>query len=472
MAGITGIGSGMDIDAMVGALVSAEKAPKEAQLNRLETATTTKISALGTLRTALSSFQTALKDLNDIKLFENRSAKSSNTDLLTATASKTAQSGTYSVKIEQLATGSKTATAALPSNFTTGAAGTLMVKAGDKGESISVEIGEGASLSQVKDALNVALKDSGVTASLLADPETGDTRLVMSSSNTGAGKDVSISASAAGLEALTINTANTIVDSDGNVSSASGVLEAAQNARFSIDGLTMESATNKIEKAIPDVTLDLVAADKDKSITVTVAQDQEGVTANIKKFVDAYNNLIKTTNSLTKVTKVGEDGTPLTGGLVGDSSVRSILSGIQNELISAGGSDGVRLLSDLGITTQKDGTLGIDDKKLKTALENNFDAVGSFFTGDTGLMSRLNNRVDGFNQTGGILAQRVSGLEATTADIKAQREKLELRIESMTARLYSQFNAMDTMVAQLSNTSSWLESTLSSLPGVVKKSSK
>ncbi|WP_313309677.1 flagellar filament capping protein FliD [Stutzerimonas nitrititolerans] len=464
MAGITGIGSGMDIDAMVGALVAAEKAPKEAQLNRLETATTTKISALGTLRTALSSFQTALKDLNDIKLFENRSAKSSNTDLLTATASKTAQSGTYSVKVEQLATGSKTATKALEGGFTTSAAGTLTVKVGS-GEDINVEIEEGASLTQVKDALNAALKDSGVSANLLTDPSTGKTRLVMSSSNTGEGKDVSITASA-GLEAFTIDTANKATAEEG------GWLEQAQNAKFTIDGLALESATNKVEGAIPDVTLDLVAADKDKSITVTVAQDQEGVTANIKKFVDAYNNLIKTTNSLTKVTKVGEDGTPLTGGLVGDSSVRSILSGIQNELISAGGSDGVRLLSDLGITTQKDGTLGIDDKKLKTALENNFDAVGSFFTGDTGLMSRLNNRVDGFNQTGGILAQRVSGLETTTADIKAQREKLALRIESMTARLYSQFNAMDTMVAQLSNTSSWLETTLSSLPGVVKKSAK
>ncbi|MCF6783150.1 flagellar filament capping protein FliD [Stutzerimonas stutzeri] len=471
MAGITGIGSGMDIDGIVGALVAAEKAPKEAQLNRLETATTTKISALGTLRTALSSFQTALKDLNNIKLFENRSAKSSNTDLLTATASKTAQSGTYSVKVEQLATGSKTATKALEGDFTTSAAGTLTVKVGS-GEGINVEIEEGASLTQVKDALNAAVKDSGVSANLLADPETGDTRLVMSSSNTGAGKDVSISASVADLEALNINTANTIVDSDGNVANISGVLERAQNAKFTIDGLALQSATNKVEGAIPDVTLDLVAADKDKSITVTVAQDQEGVTANIKKFVDAYNNLIKTTNSLTKVTKVGEDGTPLAGGLVGDSSVRSILSGIQNELVSAGGSDGVRLLSDLGITTQKDGTLGIDDKKLKTALENNFDAVGNFFTGETGLMKRLDSRVDGFNQTGGILAQRVSGLETTTADIKAQREKLALRIESMTARLYSQFNAMDTMVAQLTNTSSWLESTLSSLPGVVKKSSK
>jgi len=286
---------------------------------------------------------------------------------------------------------------------------------------------------------------------------------VMSSSTTGAGKDVSITGSA-GLEDLAISTAADAT------AEAGGVLERAQNAKFSIDGLKLESPTNQVENAIPDVTLNLVAADKEKSIKVTVAQDQDGVSANVRKFVDAYNNLIKTTNSLTRVTKVGEDGKPLTGGLVGDSSVRSILSGIQNELISASGGGGVRVLSDLGITTQKDGTLVIDDKKLTSALDKNFDAVGKFFTGDTGLMKRLDNRVDGFSQAGGILAQRVSGLEITNAGIKDQREKLALRIESISARLYSQFNAMDTMVAQLSSTSSWLESTLSSLPGVVKKS--
>src|SRR5690606_19805552 len=259
MAGITGIGSGMDIDAMVGALVAAVTATKEAQPNRLECATNTKICALGTLCTALSSFQTALKGLNDIKLFENRSAKSSNTDLLTATASKTAQSGTYSVKVEQLATGSKTATKALEGEFTTTAAGTLTVKVGS-GEDINVEIEEGASLTQVKDALNAALKDSGVSANLLTDPSTGKTRLVMSSSNTGEGKDVSITASGE-LEAFTINTANKATAEEG------GWLEQAQNAKFTIDGLALESATNKVEGAIPDVTLDLVAADKDKSIT-------------------------------------------------------------------------------------------------------------------------------------------------------------------------------------------------------------
>ncbi len=461
MAGITGIGSGMDIDAMVGALVAAERAPKQSQLARLESVNTTKISSLGTLRTALSSFQTALKDLNDSKLFENRSAKSSDADRLTAVASKSAQSGTYSIKVEQLATGSKTATAALGGDFKTDATGTLTVRVGNE-ESFDVAIDANASLTEVKDALNAAFGDSGLRANLLTDPSTGKARLVMSSTQTGAGKDVSIDASA-GLEALAIDTASNAIGDDG------GVLERAQNAKFSIDGLQLESATNKIESAIPDVTFDLISADKNKTVTVTVAQDQSGVSENINKFVTAYNELIKTTNSLTRVTKIGEDGKPSTGGLVGDSSVRNILSGIQGELASIGGGNGIRVLSDLGITTQRDGTLGIDDDQLKYALDNKFDAVAGFFTGDTGLMSRLNSRVEAFNAVGGVLAQQVTGLEATMSDIAAQREKLALRTESMKTRLYAQFNAMDTMVAKLANTSSWLDGALSSLPGVVKK---
>ena len=133
MAGITGIGSGMNIKEMVGALVAAEKAPKEAQLARLEKATTSKISALGQLNGALNTFQTALKGLNDVSLFEKRSATSSNSALLTATASKTAQAGSYSLKVEQLATGSKTATKDLE-GFSAGSGGTLSVRLGDDGD--------------------------------------------------------------------------------------------------------------------------------------------------------------------------------------------------------------------------------------------------------------------------------------------------------------------------------------------------
>ena len=213
----------------------------------------------------------------------------------------------------------------------------------------------------------------------------------------------------------------------------------------------------------------LATTEPNKPLTLKVGEDNAGVKAGIKKFVDAYNKLINTTNDLTRVTKVGEDGTPLVGGLVGDSTVRNLVGGVRNELVNPVGGDGVRVLADLGITTQKDGTLKIEDTKLDAALKDNFDAVGSFFLGDTGLMKRLDGQVASYSQTGGILSQRMSALQSTDADIKKQTEDLKLRVDSMQKRLLAQFNAMDSLVGQLNGTSNQLQNTLSNLPGVVRK---
>ena len=87
MAGITGIGSGIDIDSLVSGMVAAERAPKETQLARLEKQTTTKITSLGSLRSAMSTFQSALEALNKPELFKARSTNVSSKDVLTATAS-------------------------------------------------------------------------------------------------------------------------------------------------------------------------------------------------------------------------------------------------------------------------------------------------------------------------------------------------------------------------------------------------
>lgn len=465
MAGITGIGSGMNIKEMVGALVNAEKAPKEAQLARLEKATTSKISALGQLNGALNTFQTALKGLNDVSLFEKRSATSSNSALLTATASKTAQAGTYSVKVEQLATGSKTATKALE-GFTAGSGGTLSVRLGDSGESTAVAIAAGATLEQVRDALNTQLKDTGISANLVTNPDDGKTRLVMTSSNTGVGKDVQISSSDAGLQDLAIGS-GPLNSSDPD---SGGVLEASANAKFSIDGLALQSATNTIEGAIPEVTFNLVAADKDKAVTVKVDQDRGGVTGNVKKFVEAYNALVTTTNSLTSIIKVGEGKEPVTGGLVGDASVRGLVSSLRSELVTAGPGN-LKVLADLGITTQKDGTLAIDDAKLKAGLEKDIDAVSTLFTGDAGLMKRLDSRIAGYVGSDGVLNQRISGLNKTINSVDEQREALTLRIDKMQTRLFAQFNAMDSLVGQLMSTSDWMKQSFEGLPGFVTKKS-
>lgn len=468
MVGLTGIGSGIDIDSIVSALVTAEKAPKEAQLSRLETTTTTKFSALGTLNSALSEFQTALEALNDKSLFENRTATSSKSSMLTAVAGKAALSGSYSIEINRLAAGSKVATASIDSTFTSGsAAETISVKLGAAGASTDITIAAGSDLASTRDQLNAALKDKGISANIVSDPSSGQSRLVFTSSATGAGKDVIVSGNGS-LSGLSVDGTQAINTAD---SSSAGYITQAVDAEFSVDGLVLHSATNSVSGAIPDVTFELISKTTDSTpLTLTVGQDTAGVTASVQKFVDAYNKLITTSNKLTSVVTVG-DGEPVVGGLVGDSSVRNLLTSVRNQLVNPVGENGMRMLTDLGISTQNDGTLAIDDDKLKTALESNFDAVSTYFTGETGLMTRLNNSVDGFSKSGGVFEQRMDGLQATLSDIDTQREDLARRIESVQARLYSQFNAMDSLISQLNSTSDSLANALDSLPGVVKKDS-
>lgn len=480
MAGITGLGTNMNIDGIVKALVDAERAPKESQLKRVEKSAESRFSAVGQLMGAISEFQTALKDLNSADLFSKRTAKSSNTDLATVTATSTASAGKYQVTVEKLASASKVGTASFAKDATAAAAGTLTVKLGPDDRGVDVQVAAGATLSEIRDSLNKALKDKGVSANIVSNPADGSSRLVLSSNTTGAGKDIYVQASA-GLEAFRIgsfadnnpasNPTGTLAAMDTTNASSSGYINLAQDAEFTIDGLTLRSSSNTVSNAISDVTLNLVGAEPGKKFSVTVDQDTAAVKSNIKKFVDAYNKMVGVTKTLTAVTPAGEGNAPVTGALLGDSSVRSLLSTVRNELVEpSGNAGGISILSDLGITTQKDGTLKIEDSKLDKALSTQYEAVAGFFTGDKGLTSRLNAKLDPYTQSGGILSERQAGLQETLSSVKEQRAQLELRMEKVQTRLYAQYNAMDSLVASLNQTSDRLSQALSNLPGVVKKS--
>ena len=470
MVGITGIGSGLNIDAIVTAMVNAEKAPKEAQLARLEKSTTTKFSALGQLKGALSEFQTALKTLSDFSLFEKRTASSSDAKVLTVAATKNALPGTYRVEVERLATASKVASAAVGSDFSSGAGEeTFVVKLGAADAGTEVRIAPGSDLASTRDQLNAALKDKGISVNIVSNPGTGESRLVYSSSKTGAGEDVIVTGSG-NLDALKVDGTQALNSTD---PASAGYITQAADAEFSIDGLALTSPSNSVTGAIPEVTLELLAkSEADKPLTISIGQNTAEVTDAVNKFVEAYNKLIKTSNQLTSVVPVGDGKEPVVGGLVGDATVRNVLSAVRNQLVNpVNGQGDLRVLADLGITTEKDGTLKVDADKLKVAVEGNFEAVGAFFAGETGLMNRLDRSIDGFIKTGGVLEQRMNGLQSTIKDIDKQKENLNLRIDKVQARLYAQFNAMDMLVGQLKQTSDRLTQSLASLPGVVKKGS-
>jgi flagellar hook-associated protein 2 len=171
---------------------------------------------------------------------------------------------------------------------------------------------------------------------------------------------------------------------------------------------------------------------------------------------------------LTTVVSLGEGKQPVTGPLLGDASVRNVLAGLRNEMVKITGEDGVRALADLGITTEKDGKLKLDDAKLTSVIDNNFDKIGSYLAGENGLMGRLAASVNGYVATGGVLKQRTDTLQGTLTNIDTQRKELELRVEKIQTRLYAQYNAMDSLVGQLKRTSESLTNQLASLPGFVK----
>lgn len=482
---ITGIGSGMDISGMVSALVNAEAAPKTAQLDRLEKTTTTKVSALGQFRSALSTFQTALGKLNDPALFEKRGATSSASDLVSITADSKAVAGSYNVQVFNLAQSSKVALAGFDNASDAIGSGTLTINVGE--ESLDINVTDG-SLTDIRDAINAAGKELGLSATIVSDPNgEGGSRLVLSSDKSGTGNDISVAVSNATGELGELAYAPpsgteagfepTPVDAENP--RAARVISYSRDANFAVDGINLSSASNTVDDAIEGVTLTLNKAQTAEALTnaetikLGVTEDKAGVRKSITDFVDAYNAMLDSVNALTSVVSVGgDDGEPLAAALVGDSSVRSFMSAMRSELTSPSSGEGIRILADLGISTQRDGKLAVDNTKLNKALDNNFEQVNSFFTGDQGLMARLDNKIKPFTETGGILENRTKALQNTLSSVDDQREALTTRLGKLESRLFAQFNAMDALVSQMSSTSSFLTAQLDSLPGVVRQDKK
>jgi flagellar hook-associated protein 2 len=487
MAGITGIGSGMDIDAIVKAMVGAEQAPKQSQLSKLESRTTTQLTNLGQLKGAISSFQTALAALNSPSSFLARTAGSSDAKVLSANASQSAAAGTYQIEVTQLAASSKVALAAVPADEgKTLSSGTLSIKVGSESTLDVVVDSSNNTLAGVRDAINKAA--AGVSASIVTDDQ--GSRLVLTSSKQGDGNDITVEVSDVGVDGDTAlsqlafagaATEPDVADYPGGeadpdylaalqaYNEAGKVISTAQSAKLTVDGLSVTRDSNSISQVIDGVSIDLKTLG---SSTLTVARDQAGVKANVQKFADAYNTMITFINSATKVTVVNDTSAPVTGALLGDSSVRSLVNMVRNEMVAVQGDGAVRVLADLGVTTQQDGTLKVDADRLGKAVTNDSDAISAYFTGDSGLAARLAGKLAAYTEGNGILEQRTESLQSTLNKVDKQKTELTTRMAALSERLYKQFNAMDKLVGQLKSTSDNLTSLFDSMPGVVSSNNK
>lgn len=454
----TGLGSGLDTGAIVKALVNADKAAKQNQIDRQTATNTAQISGIGSLKSVLANFQTAIKNLSSTQTpqFLGYNATSADAKVLTAVASNTAVNGTYVVKVTNLATSSKVATAAFVGGTSSAIpSGTLNIT--QNGVTSSVTIPAGATLQSVRDAINTQQGANGFSANIVTD--SFGSRLVMGSTATGAGSDITLS----GIAGLEIN-AGEQMGTTPTATSAGAIGDFAKDANFTVDGLALTSKSNKVDAAISGLTLNLVAGGE---TTVTVGPNSDGLKKSIQTFVDAYNQVVTSINALTKPS-LDDDGNPtIAAALTGDPLARGILASIRSPLVTTGAGDKLTVLSQLGITTnQKTGALDFDSTKFTTAMDTQKlgGEVQKLFLGDPtatgdaakGLLTRMNDAITPYTVTGseGILDARSTNLAKAKTNLANQQAALDRRIETLTAVLTKKYNDMDSLVGKLKATAS------------------
>jgi flagellar hook-associated protein 2 len=442
-----GIGSGLDLNALVDQLVAAERKPREDRLNRREAEIEARLSAFGSIRGGLSALETALGKLAGIQ--QGRTATSSDSTRLAVSAGANAVPGNYSIQINQLATAQTLASAGF--DDADGPVGTGTLRVGD-GPALDVVIDAGNnSLRGIRDAINQA--DAGVQASIVNDGS--GSRLVLSSNRTGAANTISV----------------TVSGSDGLARLASANLTqtmAPQDAEAVINGLTVTSPGNSLDQTLEGLTLDLKGTtEAGAPITVTVGQDKGAVRSALNEFVKAYNGVVETVRDLTRYDPETREGSVL----VGDSTLRAIRGRLVQGLQQVGGGAEAVFTSlvNLGVNSDRNGMLSLDSAALDRAMDQDFQGVISLVNEVSG---GLRDTVQGFTQSGGLLDARTDGLRTRMRDIGRQRAMLEARMEQFEARTVRQFGAMDSLVGQLQNTSQFLDQQLGALNAMLNQGRK
>jgi flagellar hook-associated protein 2 len=447
MATITspGVGSGLDIKAIIDQLMAIERRPLEA-LQKKRSAYQAQLSAYGKLKSALASFRSALNDFKTVASFKVYKTSVEDETVFTAKASSSASPGSYDIEVVQLATAHRLNSARYADKDTT--------TVGNSGDKLRIQVGSnpsqafevtigGHTLAQIRDAINNAADNVGVTATIVPDYDTGTGteyyRLVITSNETGTANAITLS--------FKDSTDNPIADPMGFAE-----LTAAQDAKIKVQGYLAVRASNTLTDVIDGVTLELKAKTA-SGVTkrLTVERDIDAIAERVQKFADAYNTWQRAMEELR------------TGDLKGDLTLVSIESGVRNVFNTppSGLATSLRYLAEVGLSIQVDGTMKLDRERLADQLKADFNGVAELFAHEgQGYVGRLQALMDSYLRADGLIASRESGLDARLDFLADRQQALERRLATVEERLRAQFMALDAVVGRLRATSDYLSNQL------------
>ncbi|PLY48318.1 flagellar hook 2 domain-containing protein [Janthinobacterium sp. ROICE36] len=401
-----------------------------------------KFSGLGQLQSALAKFQTVAKNMAGSGLAT--AATSSTKDVLSATTTDKAVSGSHEMNIKQLAQGQTLLSGAQKSSSAaigTGAPALLKIEVGatdgkqftpGSGKIISLTID---SSNNSLDGIAAALKQQGIDASVVKGPDGYSLAL-----NGKSGADSSMRISVSGDAAVS----NLLSYAPG---SGKGLQQtaAAQDALLTVDGKDIKSATNTLTTAVEGATIELK---KTGTTDLVIANDSSQIASNVASFVTAYNELNSKLQSLQQ------------GDLKSDTALGQVRSQMEQVLRTASTGVPASILGSAGVTLGKSGELVLDDKKLKAAIAADPDAVSKLFTNNgKGVADQFSSKIGELTGETSIIRKEVQSVGKDITTLTNKKAVLAKALTAQAQALVKAYSAQEQM------------GTNSALPGYTGKNS-
>lgn len=455
-----GLATGLPTEDLVESLMAIERRP----LDRLEADKeyeTNRLKAYEQFNDLLGDLRSAAGDLNLTSEVQTTGVRLSSDEDISAQSSGAAV-GSYDIAVAQLAQVQKTVTNGFSSKeddiFS---AGTMTIG------TTEMTIEEASSLEDLASAINSIADETGVNATIINDGnDTENYHLVLS------GQDASTS----------FSVSHTLTDANGDsVDLTTNDVRTAQQAIAYVDGIEILSNTNTLTGVIAGVTINLnqeseilsPASGDDpaeyKTTTLNVEADTEALSEKISTFVSAYNGIMEwivsgyeeQTDTSSDDSDSDDSSDYLADYLRGDATINDVKRNLQSILTDAvGGSGSLQILSEVGITTNQDGTLNLNSGTLNTALETKFEDVVSLLAGDDlndGVMKKFNAYLlDATSTTNGMYAEKQERYDNAVDRLDAQISQKEALMDKIETRIRAQFNAMELLVSELNSQSDYL----------------
>ena len=440
IANSLGFGSGLDVKQLVTDLSNASREPKIARLTELTQANQTRISALAQARSDLDGFANSLGQMvSDGTLRSTPTVSDESVISATSRAGLSADSFAATVVVNQLARAQSNYSAVVADRTAAIGAGTMTLTVGGTPRTVTID-GTNNSLDGLANAINAS--GAGVTASIIADE--GGHRLIVKGPTgevgaftltADAGADPGLSAFATG-GGMTVG-------------------QTAANAEFTIDGVAFSRSSNIIDDVVPGMSLTLKKAAPGQAVDIGASRPLAMIKQTVGDFVSVFNQLKK---SLTAAAN-------LPGATMSLREVERELSSLVNKVLSSHGT--INKLSDIGISTTKEGTLTVDNAKLDAVLASDAGAVEALFNPrrdathteatDPGIAFALDAIRDKAVGVNGAIDRATKSLDAKKENLADQLEKVEERETAYRKRLEKQYGSLEAKLAAFKATQSYLE---------------